>query len=70
MPKPMMFCAISAVARWASTKKAFLMLDEAMDPEHGQSWYEIPMTMRTSFDGILYVEKTSRARPNPTGRRD
>ena len=58
------------IARWASTKKAFLMLDEAMDPEHGQSWYEIPMTMRTSFDGILYVEKTSRARPNPTGRRD
>ncbi len=59
-----------AVRNWAETPKAFLMLDEAMDPVHSSCYYEIPMTLSKSFDGILHTEKVTRSRPNPTGLRE
>ena len=58
------------IARWAASQKDFLMLDEAWDPAHGQYHYEIPGVLSQTFDGILYTEETSRARPNPTGLRE
>ena len=57
------------IAQWAGGQKDFLMLDEAWDPVHGQHYYEIPGVLSQTFDGILYTEDTTRARPNPTGLR-
>lgn len=60
----------AGLREWMMQLKPLLMLDEGYDPVNGRHHYEIPCVLGVAYDGIVYTEHTSRARPNPTGRRD
>lgn len=56
--------------RWAMQSKPLLMLDEGYNPSDKRAFFEYACVLGGSFDGIIFTEKTSHARPNPSGKRE
>jgi hypothetical protein len=41
----------------------------AFSPKFGDKQYMSPIVLKDHFDGVVFFDRTSRARPNPTGER-
>jgi erythromycin esterase-like protein len=57
------------ICAWSDQLKPFIMLDEAWDPVNGLKYYESPMRLSESYDGIVFTQNTTAAAPNETGKR-
>jgi erythromycin esterase len=58
------------IREWAMRNKPLLMLDEGYDPLDKREFFEYGAVLAQAYDGIVFTEKTERARSNPSGRRE
>ncbi|CAN5327489.1 erythromycin esterase family protein [soil metagenome] len=58
-----------AVAEWLSRPLAMRSVGNGYAPGNPSGYYRAPVVLGRSFDGIAFVEETTRARSNPTVRR-
>jgi len=57
------------VQKWLASAHPMRFIGAAFSPKIGDKQYMAPIIPKDHFDGVVFFEMTSRARPNPTGKR-
>jgi len=57
------------VRKWLASAHPMRFIGAGFSPKFGDKQYMVPIVLNDHFDGIVFFERTSRARPNPTGER-
>lgn len=57
------------VAEWLAAPHLMTSIGSGFSNTWKPEQYRTPTVLRDQFDGLIFIEKTTRARPNPTGMR-
>jgi len=57
------------VENWLASAHPMRFIGAAFSPKFGDKQYMVPIVLKDHFDGVVFFDRTSRARPNPTGER-
>jgi erythromycin esterase len=57
------------VAQWLTTSHPMVSIGSGFATSWTPAQFTQPTTLRDAFDGLVFIETTTRARPNPTGMR-
>ena len=60
---------IHSVKNWLESKHPMRFIGAGFSPKLGDKQYMAPIVLKDHFDGVVFFDRTSRARPNPTGER-